>query len=60
VAEINYFLGLGGRAAAVFFTAGFALVIARRIAFDALDTFCPDEAERAPDIEFLIVIPCWC
>jgi hypothetical protein len=54
VAEINYFLPPpdGGRMATAFFTADFALVIARRI-----ELLCDDAAEREPDIEFLIVIP---
>ena len=38
--------------ATAFFTADFALVIARRI-----ELLCDDAAEREPDIEFLIVIP---
>jgi hypothetical protein len=35
------------------------LPIARRIAFDAFDIFCPEEAERDDDCDFAIVIPCY-
>jgi len=40
-------------------TALFRLLIARRIAFDAFETFCPEEAERGADCDFAIVIPCY-
>lgn len=60
MAEINYFpLGrLGGATDPVFFTADFTLVTARRIALLADDLDCDVAAERAPDIDFAIVIPC--
>jgi hypothetical protein len=58
MAEINYFLPPpdGGIMDTAFFTADFALVIARRIALVPDDFVCPAAAEREPD--FLIVIPC--